>query len=109
MNIYDTRDIVRYDRVSTYSTQQFPYRSDELTGPDLAEVMLSRWHADYKSRQVQVIITHGDSMWTNVEYIRSEDVGDFGMQRYIVRLADGTEHMVSQDRIRLRPTEPLAQ
>jgi hypothetical protein len=104
-NVYGIRDIVRYDRVTTYGGEQHPYRSEDLFRQDVQDVMLSRWHVDYRERQVQVIVRHGDSLWTNVEYVRAESVGDFGMQRYVVTLPDGTEHKVCQDRIRLRPVK----
>jgi hypothetical protein len=88
--------IVEYDSLATYTSEPYAYRSERLYGKDLRLMM-----GVGSGALVQVIRNHGDEMWTEARLITSEEVGDYGMVRFIVRLADGSDHMVSQDRIRL--------
>jgi len=76
-----------------------PYRSEALYRPDLRKAMAVK-----VGGPLQVIRERGDAEWTNATKIRYEQVDpELGAVRFIVRLADGTEHMVSEDRVRVRP------
>lgn len=88
-------DKITYDRAATWDGT--PYRSEALCVPDERKVMSAK-----VGTPVQVILNHGDEYWTNAIKVRMDSIEDGAIVRYFVRIADGTEHMVSADRIRLR-------
>lgn len=76
-----------------------PYRSEALYRDDMRAAMHARIGAP-----LQVIKERGDLIWVNATKIRTELVDpELGMLRHVVRLEDGTEHKVSEDRVRVRP------
>lgn len=88
-------DKVTYD---VFPDREKPYRSSALYQPDLRKAMAAKPGAP-----LQVIRERGDEFWTEATKIRYEQIDpEWGMVRFIVRLADDTEHMVSEDRVRVR-------
>ncbi len=94
MNQPTAADIVIYDRVSS-SREAYPYRSESLYRADAnASMRIGR------GKPVQIIREHGASLWSEATLLSYEPVGDMGGVRFRVMLPEGTEHMVSEDRIR---------
>jgi len=93
-------DKVTYDVFRDWMNRPVkPYRSEALYRPDLRKAMMAKIAAP-----LQVIRERGDAEWTDATKIRYEQVDpEMGMVRFVVRLADGTEHTVSEDRVRVRP------
>lgn len=87
-------DIVIYDRVSG-GRDPYPYRSEALYRAD-ANASMRVGHG----KPVQIIREHGASLWSEATLLSYEPIGDLGGVRFTVMLADGTEHTVSEDRIR---------
>jgi len=91
---------VTYDVFRDWMNQPVkPYRSEALYRDDMRKAMHAKVGAP-----LQVIKERGDEYWTDATKIRTELVDpELGMLRHVVRLEDGTEHMVSEDRVRIRP------
>jgi len=93
-------DKVTYDVFRDWMNRPVvPYRSEVLYEPDLKNVYRTR-----VGGAVQVIVERGDLEWTDATLVCSSLVDpELGMLKYTVTLADGREHTVSEDRIRVRP------